>query len=91
MKKTIALTAQDAYQFLLIAVRYNLGGRSYFVGWTRRQVRAIAPKLDAIQRKIITENIRGCKDYGNIHDKEERLWLLEWLENYDAPKTRKLR
>lgn len=80
MKKNIVLTTEDAYLFLLIAVRYSLGSRSYIVGWTCKQVRAIAPKLDVIQRKVIAENIRKCEDYGDKYDKREWLALLEWLE-----------
>jgi len=90
-EKSITLAADDIYLFLLSAVRYALGRRTYIVGWACKQVRTIAPGLSADQRKIIAESIRRCEDYGDVYDKREWLGLLEWLENYDLPKIRKIK
>lgn len=82
MKKTITLDMQDIYLFLVSAVRYSLGRRSYIVGWVCEQVRAIAPRLKDFQRKVIIESIQRCEDYGDKYSKLEWLKLLDWLENH---------
>jgi len=88
MRKTITITTEDVYLFLISAVRYALGSRSYIAGWACRQVRAIAPKLEACQREMIIESIRRCKDYGIKYDKKSWLELLDWLESYDSKKNK---
>lgn len=89
MKEIVTLARQDVYMFLVSAVRYALGRRSYIVGWACEQVRAIAPKLEDFQRRVIIESIRGCEDYGDRHSEREWLRLLEWLKNCNTPKIRK--
>lgn len=83
MKKKIALDKPDAFLFLVSAVRYALGRRSYIVGWICGQVRAIAPKLDGFQKKVIVESIQRCEDFGDKYSEIEWLKLLKWLQNYN--------
>lgn len=81
MKKTITLNTEDVYLFLVSAVRYALGRRSYIVGWVCEQTRAIAPRLKDYQKKVIIESIQRCEDYGDKYSKREWLKLLDWLKN----------
>lgn len=80
----ITLTPNDAYLFLVSAVRYALGRRTYIVGWTCEQVRKIAPKLTADQQSVLIRDIAKCDDYGHECDKEEWLSLLAWLSEQVA-------
>lgn len=90
MKKKITIEKSDAFLFLVSAVRYALGRRSYIVGWACEQVRAIAPHLENFQRQVIVESICRCEDFGDKYNEKEWLKLLNWLLNYDdARKTRK--
>jgi len=83
----ILLTSDDAYLFLVSAVRYALGRKTYIVGWTCEQVRKIAPKLSPSHIDVIIKDIMTCEDYGHDFDKQEWLSLLRWLQDLRSGNT----
>lgn len=85
---TVTISLKDAYLFLVSAVSYSLGRRTYLVRWACDQVHAIAPKLEPAQREILIRDIEEHGEsglsYGTSGDKREWLSLLEWLKSNPA-------
>lgn len=84
----IFISLDEAFLFLVSAVRYALGRKSYIVGWTCGQVRSIAPRLKPHQQVVLIRSImdygqRHGGDYGSKWDKDSWLDLVGWLDRLE--------
>jgi hypothetical protein len=80
----VILNLQDAYMFLVSAVRYALGRRSYIVRWTCDKVREIAPKLTPANRTVLIRDIlRYLKSELESGKPDRMAYLEDWASLVD--------